>query len=77
MNGFVVEPVFTAAQGIAFAALLTVAVLSQTVFSPRRRAVMGGFKFALANAIVAAPALAGVTIARGASRLGYLEEGRA
>ena len=76
MSAFAVDPVFTTTQAIWFAALLTFAVAVQTAFSPKRRAIMGGLKFALASAFVAAPGLAGVTLVRGAYRLGYLEEGR-
>lgn len=76
MNAFAVDPVFTQLQAIAFAGLLTFAVVLQTAFSPRRRAIMGRMKFALASAVVAAPGLAGLTLVRGAYRLGYLEEGR-
>jgi hypothetical protein len=76
MSVFAVEPIFTQLQAIAFAGLLTFAVVLQTAFSPRRRAIMGRMKFALASAVVAAPGLAGVTLVRGAYRLGYLEEGR-
>jgi hypothetical protein len=76
MSAFAVDPVFTPAQALAFAGLLTFAVVVQSVFSPKRRAIMGGMKFALATAVVAAPGFAGVTLVRGASRLGYLEQGR-
>ena len=76
MSAFAVDPVFTSLQAFAFAGLLTFAVVVQVIFSPKRRAIMGGMKFALASAIVAAPGLAGVTLVRGAFRLGYLEEGR-
>jgi len=74
--GFSVQPVFTTTQAIWFAALLTLGVAVQLAFSPRRRALMGGLKFAMASAVVAAPAAAGITLVRGAYRLGYLEEGR-
>lgn len=74
--GFAVQPIFTTTQAIWFAALLTLGVVAQLAFSPRRRAIMGGVKFAMASAMVAAPATAGVTLVRGAYRLGYLEEGR-
>lgn len=76
MSAFAVDPVFTTTQAIWFAALLTFAVAVQVVFSPKRRAIMGGLKFALASAVVSAPGLAGITLVRGAYRLGYLEEGR-
>jgi len=76
MSAFAVDPVFTWTQAIWFAALLTVAVAVQAASSPKRRAIMGGLKFAVASAVVAAPAMAGVTLVRGAYRLGYLEEGR-
>lgn len=76
MSAFAIDPIFTPLQAIAFAGLLAFAVAMQFVFSPRRRAILGGLKFALASAVVAAPALAGVTLVRGAYRLGYLEEGR-
>lgn len=76
MTGFSVQPIFTTTQAIWFAALLTLGVAVQLAFSPKRRAIMGGLKFALASAVVAAPAAAGVTLARGAYRLGYLEDGR-
>lgn len=74
--GFAVQPIFTTTQAIWFAVLLTLGVAAQLAFSPRRRAIMGGVKFAVASALVAAPAAAGVTLVRGAYRLGYLEEGR-
>lgn len=74
--GFAVQPVFTTTQAIWFAALLTFGVAVQLAFSPRRRALMGGLKFVMASAVVAAPAAAGITLVRGAYRLGYLEEGR-
>ena len=76
MTDFAVQPIFTGLQAIAFAALLVLGVVIQFAFSPRRRAAMGGLKFAAASALVAAPAAAGVTLVRGAYRLGYLEEGR-
>ena len=76
MTGFATTPVFTQAQGLWFAALLVLGVAIQFAFSPRRRAILGGLRFAAASALVAAPALAGVTLVRGAYRLGYLEEGR-
>lgn len=76
MSAFAVDPVFTTTQAIWFAVLLTLGVTVQLAFSPKRRAMMGGLKFALASAVVAAPAAAGVTLVRGAYRLGYLEEGR-
>lgn len=76
MNAFAVDPVFTQTQAIWFAALLTLAVGVQAAFSPKRRAILGGLKFSMASALVAAPGLAGVTLVRGAYRLGYLEEGR-
>lgn len=74
--GFAVQPIFTTTQAIWFAALLTFGVALQLAFSPRRRALMGGLKFVMASTLVAAPAAAGITLVRGAYRLGYLEEGR-
>ena len=74
--GFAVQPIFTTTQALWFAALLAFSLALQFAFSPRRRALMGGLKFAMASAVVAAPAAAGVTLVRGAYRLGYLEEGR-
>lgn len=76
MSGFATTPVFTALQVAAFAGLLLFGVVVQYVFSPRRRAVMGGLKFTLASALVATPGIAGVTLVRGAYRAGYLAEGR-
>ena len=76
MSAFAVDPIFTQMQAIAFAGLLTFALVLQAAFSPKRRAIMGRMKFVLASAVVAAPGLAGVTFVRGAYRLGYLEEGR-
>lgn len=76
MSAFVVGPVFTTAQAVWFAVLLALGVGIAFAFSPRRRAVMGGAKFALASAVQATPALAGVTLVRGAYRLGYLADGR-
>jgi hypothetical protein len=74
--GFAVDPVFTQAQAWWFAALLAFGVAVQFAFSPKRRAIMGGARFVLASAVVAMPAVAGVTLVRGAYRLGYLEAGR-
>ncbi|MES2833910.1 MAG: hypothetical protein V4707_04275 [Pseudomonadota bacterium] len=76
MTEFLVDPIFTAAQAIVFAVLLTLGVAIQLAFSPKRRAIMGAPKFVLAAAVQSAPSLAGVTLVRGAYRLGYLEEGR-
>ena len=76
MQAFAVQPVFTTTQAIWFAVLLTLGVAVQLAFSPRRRAIMGGVSFAAASALAAMPAVAGVTLVRGAYRLGYLEEGR-
>ncbi|MBX3475975.1 MAG: hypothetical protein KF910_00020 [Brevundimonas sp.] len=76
MTDFATTPIFTQAQGLWFAALLALGVVMQFAFSPRRRAVLGGLRFAAASALVAAPAVAGVTLVRGAWRLGYLNEGR-
>lgn len=76
MSAFLVDPVFTQLQAIAFAALLVLGVAVTFAFSPKRRAIMGAPKFVLAAALQSAPGLAGVTLVRGAYRLGYLEEGR-
>jgi hypothetical protein len=76
MSAFLTDPIFTTTQGLWFGALLALGLIVQTAFSPRRRAIMGLPKFALASAMVSAPAIAGVTLVRGAYRLGYLEEGR-
>jgi len=76
MSAFVVDPIFTTMQGIAFAALLALGVGIEFAFSPKRRAIMGTRKFVLGSTFQAAPALAGVTLVRGAFRLGYLNEGR-
>ncbi len=76
MSAFAVQPIFTTTQAIWFAALLTLGVAVQLAFSPRRRAILGGLTFAAASAVVATPAVAGITLVRGAYRLGYLEEGR-
>ncbi|CAL1691725.1 hypothetical protein MMB232_01879 [Brevundimonas subvibrioides] len=76
MSAFAVDPVFTPLQWIAFSGFLLTAVLVQFAFSPKRRAIIGRAKFALASAVVATPGIAGVTLVRGAYRAGYLEEGR-
>ncbi len=76
MSAFAVEPVFTQLQIIAFLAFLVPAVVLQSVFSPRRREIMGRARFALASAMIATPGIAGVTLVRGACRAGYLAEGR-
>ena len=76
MSAFVVDPVFTAGQIGWFAGLMTFGLAVAFVFSPRRRERMGSLKFLAASALVSAPALAGVTLVRGAYRLGYREEGR-
>ncbi len=76
MSVFAVDPVFTALQWIAFAGFLLTAVATQVLFSPKRRAIMGNAKFALASAVIATPGIAGVTLVRGGYRAGYLAEGR-
>ena len=76
MSAFAVDPVFTQLQWIAFGGLLAFGVAVQFIFSPRRREVMGGMKFALASAVIATPGVAGLTLVRGAYRAGYLAEGR-
>ena len=76
MSAFAVDPIVTGLQWVAFASFLLIAVATQYVFSPRRRALMGRAKFALASAVIATPGIAGVTLVRGAYRAGYLEEGR-
>ena len=74
--GFAVDPVFTQLQWIAFAGFLLFGLAVQIAFSPKRRAIMGNAKFALASAVIATPGIAGVTLVRGAYRAGYLAEGR-
>lgn len=76
MSGFATIPQFTPTQGVWFAVLLAFGVAVQFAFSPKRRAVMGGFRFVMADIFRTAPAIAGVTLVRGAYRLGYLNEGR-
>ena len=76
MSAFLVDPVFTQTQAWWFAGLLVLAVALTVAFSPKRRAILGTPKFVLAAALQSAPGLAGVTLVRGAYRLGYLEEGR-
>jgi len=76
MSAFVVQPHFTSLQVIAFGVLLALGVAVQFAFSPKRRAVMGGMRFVLADLFRTAPAVAGVTLVRGAYRAGYLEDGR-
>ena len=39
MMGFAVDPIFTTTQAVWFAALLTLGVTAQFVFSPKRRAL--------------------------------------
>lgn len=73
---FATVPQFTTTQGVWFAVLLTLGVAVQFALSPKRRAVMGGFRFIMADILRTAPAIAGVTLVRGAYRLGYLNEGR-
>lgn len=76
MSAFAVDPVFTTLQWIAFGGFMLMAVGTQYLFSPKRRAIMGRAKFALASAVIATPGIAGVTVVRGAYRAGYLAEGR-
>ena len=74
--GFATVPQFTTTQGVWFAVLLTLGVAVQFAFSPKRRAVMGDVRFVMVDILRTAPAIAGVTLVRGAFRLGYLNEGR-
>lgn len=76
MSGFAVDPIFTPLQAWAFAGMMAFGLVVTFMFSPRRREKMGHFRFMLASALGSAPALAGVTLVRGAYRLGYREEGR-
>lgn len=76
MSAFAVDPIFTASQAWWFAGLMTFGLMVTFIFSPRRREKMGNIRFMLASALFSAPALAGVTLVRGAYRLGYREEGR-
>jgi hypothetical protein len=76
VSAFVVDPVFTATQVWWFAALLAFGVAVEFAFSPRRRARLGAGGFLMGSALLQAPAAAGVTLVRGAYRLGYLEDGR-
>jgi hypothetical protein len=76
VTDFAVQPIFTTTQAMWFAGLIAFGCAVQFVFSPRRREILGGLRFVLASAAVATPAAAGVTLVRGAYRLGYLEEGR-
>lgn len=76
MSSFAVDPIFTASQAWWFAGLMAFGLMVAFVFSPRRRERMGNLKFLAASALVSAPALAGVTLVRGAYKLGYREEGR-
>lgn len=76
MSAFVTDPIFTQLQATVFAVLLTLGVAVTFACSPKRRAIMGAPKFVLATAMQSAPSLAGVTLVRGAYRMGYLDEGR-
>ncbi len=76
MSAFVVDPVFTVTQVWWFAALLAFGVAVEFAFSPRRRGRLGAGGFLLGATLMQAPAVAGVTLVRGAYRLGYLEHGR-
>ncbi|RZJ39487.1 MAG: hypothetical protein EON87_19830 [Brevundimonas sp.] len=76
MSAFAVTPIFTLTQAIWFGVLLVLGVAVQFAFSPKRRAVMGSLRFILADVFRTAPAIAGVTLIRGAYRAGYLAEGR-
>lgn len=76
MSAFYVDPIFTTGHVWWFAGLLAFSLALTFAFSPRRRAMLGAPMFLLATGLQAAPALAGVTLVRGATRLGYLEEGR-
>lgn len=76
MSGFAVDPVLSQTLVIWFGVLLTLGVVVQFAFSPKRRAIMGPVRFVLADVFRTAPAIAGVTLVRGAYRAGYLAEGR-
>lgn len=76
MSAFVVDPVFTQAQVWWFAGLLALGVALECAFSPRRRERLGVPGFLAGATLMQAPAVAGVTLVRGAYRLGYLDDGR-
>lgn len=76
MSDWIVQPVFTPTQAWWFAGLLALGLVVEFAFSPRRRARLGAVRFLLGAGLMQAPAAAGVTLVRGAYRLGYLEEGR-
>lgn len=76
MSGFIVDPIVSQTLAIWFGVLLTLGVAVQFVFSPKRRAIMGPVRLLLADVFRTAPAIAGVTLVRGAYRAGYLAEGR-
>jgi hypothetical protein len=76
MSAFVVDPVFTWTQVQWFAGLLAFGVAVEFAFSPRRRERLGALGFLTGVALMQAPAVAGVTLVRGAYRLAYLEDGR-
>lgn len=76
MSAFVVEPVFTQLQLLAFVGLLAFGLALEFAFSTRRRAKLGALGFLLGAGLMQAPSVAGVTLVRGAYRLGYLEDGR-
>ncbi|WP_269513549.1 hypothetical protein [Brevundimonas subvibrioides] len=62
MTAFAIDPVFTLLQRIALAGFLLTAGLIRFGFSPKRRAIMGNPKLALATAGIATPVFAGVTM---------------
>ena len=76
MSAFATTPIFTATQAIVFGLLLALGMGVTFAFSPKRRAILGAPRFLLAVAVQSAPSLAGITLVRGAYRLGYLEEGQ-
>ena len=76
MIDFWIEPVIQASRWWLFAAALAFGVIVTTVFSPRRRELMGAIRFAAAHGSLIVVPLAGVFVVRSGFRHAYELDGR-
>ena len=76
MSGWWVRPELPLGHFYVFAALLAVSVALRLAVSPRRRLIMGPFRFGLATALRVGVPLAGVIVVRAGFRHAFIDAGR-